>query len=354
MRESGRSRRRTRAIVALAVAVAAAGAAFVQACRRRETPAFVEVAAAETSASSSPVTSAAPALVFSATAPDPAANVRFTTRAAGNTATSQILEWTFEGPGVRAPRVVVLVPAWAEEGVRYPVLFALHGRGEAQKGPAQGAWGWPKDYALTRAVDRLASPPLAARDFENFVTPNDLAAKNKSLLAQPYGGLVVVCPYVPDLDLKNDRDAREYGRFLLDVVLPRVLAETPALDGPEALGIDGISLGGYTALVVGLANPERFGAVSGIQPALQPSQVVEWVDKARAARARNPHLALRLATSDDDFFRGVVTRTSQAWRAAGIRHDFHQGPGPHDYVYNRGPGAYELLLWNDRALRRGP
>jgi hypothetical protein len=26
-------------------------------------------------------------------------------------------------------------------------------------------------------------------------------------------------------------------------------------------------------------------------------------------------------------------------------------PGPHDYPFNRGPGAIEMLLWHDRVLR---
>ena len=29
-------------------------------------------------------------------------------------------------------------------------------------------------------------------------------------------------------------------------------------------------------------------------------------------------------------------------------------PGPHDYVFNRGPGVLEMLLFHDRALRREP
>ena len=44
---------------------------------------------------------------------------------------------------------------------------------------------------------------------------------------------------------------------------------------------------------------------------------------------------------------------SAAWRAAGIAHDFADVPGPHDYVFNRGPGSIELLLWHESALAHG-
>ena len=83
----------------------------------------------------------------------------------------------------------------------------------------------------------------------------------------------------------------------------------------------------------------------------------EDADRARqaeeAARERRPALKLRLLTSHDDYFRGPILAISQAWRAAGVAHDFADLPGPHDYVFNRGPGSIELLLWHDRALAHG-
>jgi hypothetical protein len=76
------------------------------------------------------------------------------------------------------------------------------------------------------------------------------------------------------------------------------------------------------------------------------------MDLAKAARAKNPSLKLRLLTSKDDYFRDPIARTSAAWRGAGIDHDFVEVPGPHDYPFNRGPGAIEMLLWHDRLLAR--
>jgi hypothetical protein len=63
-------------------------------------------------------------------------------------------------------------------------------------------------------------------------------------------------------------------------------------------------------------------------------------------------MALRLLTSHDDFFHDAIVSVSQAWRAAGVAHEFADVPGPHDYVFNRGPGSLELLLWYDRILAR--
>ncbi len=261
--------------------------------------------------------------------------------------TTQLLEWSLQGVSTRA---AVIVPAWSPSA-RFPVLVALHGRGEALKDPEEGALGWPRDYALRRAISRACAPPLTADDFEGFVEPDHLAEVNRSLASRPLRGLIVACPYVPDLDLEKDEDVLGYGRFLAEVLLPRVRKETPALAAPESTGIDGVSLGGAIALRAGLAMPETFGAVGALQPAIGDERVRELTDLCRAARARRKDLALRLTTSHEDYYRRVVNKLDHAWTEAGIAHDFAELPGPHDYPFNRGPGAYEMLLWHDRVLR---
>ena len=63
---------------------------------------------------------------------------------------------------------------------------------------------------------------------------------------------------------------------------------------------------------------------------------------------------MRLLTSTDDPFRPTLHKLAQAMGAAGVRVDYELVPGPHDYDFNRGPGAYEMLLWHDRILRGQP
>jgi hypothetical protein len=245
----------------------------------------------------------------------------------------------------------VVVPTWGGPDDRFPVVLALHGRGEAVKSPAEGALGWPRDYALVRALDRLRAPPLREADYEGLAEPTHMADMNAALAKRPFGGLVVVCPWLPDVRQASTADVTPFARYLLDVVLPRVRRETPALAAPEATGIDGVSLGGVIALRIGLTYPEAFGAVGGIQPAFGDNQNAEWTALAQQARSKRPGQKLRLLTSHDDYFRDVVMGVDHAWTAAGITHEFADVVGPHDYVFNRGPGSFELLFWNDRALR---
>jgi hypothetical protein len=263
----------------------------------------------------------------------------------------RLLQWDLGAQSWGPGRAVAVVPTWGGPDERFPVVLALHGRGEAVKSPAEGALGWPRDYALVRAFDRLRAPPLRETDYEGLAEPARMADVNAALARRAFGGLVVVCPWLPDVHQASTADVTPYARFLLDVVLPRVRRETPALPAPESTGIDGVSLGGVIALRIGLTYPDAFGAVGGIQPAFGDNQNAEWTALAQAARARRPGQRLRLLTSHDDYFHDVIVGVDRAWTAAGIAHEFADVVGPHDYVFNRGPGSLELLFWNDRSLR---
>ncbi len=262
----------------------------------------------------------------------------------------RVLEWDLGAQRWGRARAVVVVPTWGGPQARFPVLVALHGRGEAVKAPADGAMGWPRDYAMVHAIDRVRAPPLLETDYLGFADASRVREANASLAARPYGGAVVVCPWLPDLRPPATGDLADYAHYVRDTLLPRVRHDTPALATPEATGIDGVSLGGAAALRIGLTCPETFGAVGGIQPALAGAQDADWTALAQAARAARPDMKLRVLTSHEDYFRDAIVGVSRAWRAAGIAHDFADVPGPHDYVFNRGPGSLELLLWHDRML----
>jgi hypothetical protein len=267
-------------------------------------------------------------------------------------------ELEFEGSAIGPEKALAIVPRWGEAGERFPVLVALHGRGESVRGMDVGARGWLKDYDLGRTIARLRSPPLTRDDLKGFVDETRLARINASLAERPFRGLVVVCPWVPDLVNERDRlnlDASlPFGRFVVESLLPRTLEETPALREPAATGIDGVSLGGRVALVVGLAHADRFGAVGALQPAIQESEPPAIARRARDAVGDAHRLKLRIVTSDQDYFRGAIAGLHLALKAEGIEHEHLVIPGPHDYAFNRGPGGVEMLLWHDRVLRGEP
>lgn len=261
------------------------------------------------------------------------------------------LTWSYDASDIGRTRVVVHVPATKE---RLPVLIAMHGLGEAMKGPELGARGWLDDYGLGQAVVRLTSPPLTYDDMQRLGTRKHLEAVNEQLAAHPYRGLIVVMPYTPDIiGSERSLDAGEHlAKFLVQTVLPRVYAETPAIGTPASTGIDGVSLGGRAALLVGLAHPDRFGAIGALQPALYDADLATLTERLKSARAKNPAFALRLVTSSHDFYRGIITRWSKRLEGAGQQHDLLViDRGPHSYAFNRGLGVYAMLMFHDRALR---
>jgi hypothetical protein len=262
------------------------------------------------------------------------------------------LTWAFPDTPIGRMSVVVLIPERLPSD-RFPVLITMHGQGETLKGPERGARGWVDDYKLGRALTRLARPPLSEGDFEGFVEQTRLGALNTALGHEPYAGLIVACPYTPNVLGREEpfTQAPLLASFLLDTLLRKIRSDTPAIATPEATGIDGVSLGGRGAISVGLFRPEEFGAVAGLQAAFDPENTNDFVARAERALAKNPRLRLRLLTSTEDYYLGVMRSFHAALDRKGVRHDFLVVPGPHDYAFNRGPGAIEMLIYHDRVLR---
>lgn len=225
-----------------------------------------------------------------------------------------------------------------------PILVALHGMGETRS-PERGARGWLDFYALDHALVRLAHPPLEPEDYRGLVTQARLAAVRTDLAAKPFRGVIVVCPWVPSA-VGGAIPYEDYASWLADAVLPRVRSETKVKG--ERVGIDGVSFGGIGAIRIGLSRPDGFAAIGALQPAIREADadaLAESIEKQRAGRP------FRLVTSTDDVFRGAVEALHARLDARGVEHAFLLTEGPHDYVWNQGPGAIEMLLWHDRVLR---
>jgi enterochelin esterase-like enzyme len=268
---------------------------------------------------------------------------------------AQEVTWDYPETELGPMRVVVLIPE-REAGARLPVLVAMHGRGEALKGPELGARGWVDDYWLPTTVDRLHRPPITLEDLRGFADETRLARLNASLVQRPYQGLIVVCPYTPDTlpaDESLDK-AAPLARFVVETLLPRAYRETPAIGTPETTGIDGVSLGGRAALGIGLLRPKSFAVVASLQAALRSDNSEDIIRRAREAKTQKPDLYVRLLTSSDDYFLKANTLLAAALQAQGIHTELINVPGPHDYDFNRGPGGYEMLIFHDRVLRGQP
>ena len=280
--------------------------------------------------------------------------------ASGSAAVSALLPaeertWVYESTPIGRMSVVVLVPVHRADE-KLPVLLTMHGRGEALKGPDKGARGWVDDYELSHIITRLGQPPLTREDFKSFVKESRLQRLNAALAEHPYRGMVIVCPYTPDMLTGDDPfgKAPPLARFLVDELLPRVYRETPSFGTVPTTAIDGVSLGGRAAYSVGLLRPAAFGVISGLQAAFHADHAGNIAERAVRAKAQNQGLVFRLLSSDDDYFLEADTAIARAMRARDLKIYFDVVPGPHDYDFNRGPGAIEMLMFQDRVLRGEP
>lgn len=243
----------------------------------------------------------------------------------------------------RGESVHVLVPEGAHAPGSLSVIVALHGRGEARRGPQRGALGWLDDYALELAFAALRSGRVTREDAHGMASEAQLRAMGRLFRRQPFRDVAVVMPYTPDLAAEEPGSPAiaAYGEWLVSVALPAVRRALPALtDDPGRTAIDGVSLGGMLALDVGLRRPEAFGSVGGIQPAVRGRLEAYGPLASEATRC------LRLASSDGDPFLRATRALSEAWRARGIPHELVEYAGPHDYEFNRGPGSIELLRFH--------
>ena len=185
------------------------------------------------------------------------------------------------------------------------------------------------------------------------MAPGRLETLNRALAERPYQGLAIVCPHAPDFTAPS-RDAAlpAYGAWLAGALRSRVGAVVP-LSGRT--GIDGVSMGGRMALRLGLGPGSPFDAVGSLQAAVRQGEAPALVAAAKEALgARQGGLPLRLLTSEGDYFRAALGGLHDELQRAGVAHEHLVVAGPHDYQFNRGPGAIEMLLWHDRVLRGLP
>jgi hypothetical protein len=236
-----------------------------------------------------------------------------------------------------------LAAVYAPEGSgAWPVLIALHGRGEAGRGLAAGAHGWRDDYDIDVVRSQLEAGKLTRADSKEMLSESRIAELLAALAREPWRGLRLACPYCP----VPSGDWRGFGELVTGPLLERV--GKPAR---TATGIDGVSMGGRYALEIGFGMADHFGAVGALQPAIRTSEAEDFAARAEAARDTHGKQAIQLVTSSGDSFREATEALSAALKRRGVEHRLLLTEGPHDYIWNRGPGAIEMLMFHERALR---
>lgn len=245
-------------------------------------------------------------------------------------------------------RFTLFVPRHLAPGERVPLLILLHGRGETGDERA-GVFAWLERYGLGTAYDRLRRPPVARTSKRPDLSDDRAAAINAQLDRRPFRGLVVACPYTPDVGKLADRERAldDYARWLADVVMPRARRDAPVMGGSEHTSVDGCSLGGYVGLEVFLRRPDLFGAWGGVQSAFGEHRAAGYADRlARALAAAGPR-DLHVLSSTGDPFLGASRALARELASRKLDAHLTVAPGPHDQPWLREVGTLEMLLWHD-------
>jgi enterochelin esterase-like enzyme len=150
--------------------------------------------------------------------------------------TYHLFETASRGRGTRGSYLIYLPPSYEKETARrYPVIYWLHGGfGNAR----QGAW----------AVEHLD------RGIRAGLVPEAIIVLPHAL---PVGWYV------------NSKDGkRPIEDVLIKDLIPHVDATYRTLARRESRGIEGMSMGGYGALHLGMKHPTLFGALSSVAPSI--------------------------------------------------------------------------------------
>jgi enterochelin esterase-like enzyme len=252
------------------------------------------------------------------------------TVAARNTRGDVDPEWRPHDLDVREVRVdgalsrlfVLAIPRHLSPNERVPLVVLLHGLGETGD-PRMGAWAWLERYGLGTSYDRLRA-------------------------AGSMRGLVLACPYMPDLPVGEPHVFDDYAGWIAETVVPRARQEAPMTHANPALThIAGCSLGGHFSIELLLRRPQAFGAWAGVQTAISAGAGERYAERLARAGSR----AFLVETSTADPFRAGSAALARGLTQAGVEPTFVELPGPHDQPWLRKYGTGRMLQWLDDLPR---
>jgi endo-1,4-beta-xylanase len=239
------------------------------------------------------------------------------------------------GADTEASYLIYLPPDYEKDTAkRYPVLYWLHGGSGSQ---IEGTW-------MVARIDA----EICAGSLPPFI--------------------VVLPQALPDVRYINSKDGtRPVEDVIIHDLLPHIDATYRTIATRKGRAIEGMSMGGYGTLHLGLKYPELFGTVSALAPSIKPMSeeppvVTEpfgndpayWnqldptaVAKVHAAEIIKSGTHIRIYVGDRDPLLKPVTEFHGLLTSLGIAHDFAVVPGAehrYDEIISKMPGD-PLQFW---------
>jgi enterochelin esterase-like enzyme len=249
--------------------------------------------------------------------------------------------FALEAPALeRAKRILVYLPPGydCDPGGRYPALYVNDGHDlfdwdpvaatldpplAAEIARREGWYGsWHLEAQLDGALAAGSLPPLIVVGIAS-----DDGLRSRDLAPVPWSG-------------SAEARGLAYGDFVAATVVPAIEARFRVATDRRCRGIAGASLGGVSALQIGLAHPELFGLVLALSPLLTEPAIAGYL--ARSWRAAGPAQAYLV-----DFDDNPLGAADRRWLGALVG---ASGP-PRQVALLQSPGGHHALAsWRARVL----
>jgi enterochelin esterase-like enzyme len=205
--------------------------------------------------------------------------------------------FSLPAPGLgHAKRMLVwLPPGYDCTDRRYPVLYLNDGHDlfawnpfAADLEPALAAEiakreGWYGSWRLDEQLERAIAAGLLPAMIAVGIAADD-GLRSRDLAPVPWDG-------------SADARGARYAAFVAGTVVAAVDQAYRTIDAPRCRGIGGASLGGVSALQIGLRHPETFGMAFAFSPLLRDAAIAGFVAKLWQDRRAGPRVLIDL---DDD------------------------------------------------------
>jgi enterochelin esterase-like enzyme len=167
---------------------------------------------------------------------------------------------------------------------------------------------------------------------------------------------IMIMPLQPEpLFSETDGGPESYEAELMQGLLPYVEGTFRTTRDPRARAIAGISRGGVWALEIGFRNPDAFGEVAALSPALAVNYARQTYDPMEIARSGAVNLPARifLGAGDVDWARPKTVALADALDAQGITPELEIVSGDHAsatwQVLMPSMFRYLTWIWGDPA-----
>jgi S-formylglutathione hydrolase len=242
--------------------------------------------------------------------------------AAEGAAASQLLDRKIESDLVPGPVefYVLLPPGYSDQGERYPLVLDLHGGGGS------------------RAVLERQRPLFDQLWSEGRIAPM----------------VIVMASVTPRCFYMDFRDGKErWESFLLGPFLDHVRATWHVRQDQRGTFVTGISMGGMGSLRMAFKYPERFGAVAGMEPGIEP--ILEWKEMRPKHRFwRSDELMMEAYGNpiDPDYWAAnnppaIAIANADRIRASGLKILIEAGDQDMFWLYE-GTRFLHDVLWNQK------